>query len=126
MNVVDSCGWIEYFSDDPNAGFFAPVVEATDTLVVPTLCLYEVYKCLLAQFATKQALRKLALMQQGMVVPLGERLALEAALISRSLKLSLADSIILATARSRNATLWTQDTHFEHIEGVRYCPKVVS
>ena len=34
--------------------------------------------------------------------------------------LPLADSVILATARAHEATLWTQDADFEGIEGVRY------
>ena len=126
MNVVDSCGWIEFFARGPNAGFFIPAVTATEMLVVPTLCMYEVYKCVLAQFSLEQSLEMIHLMRTGMVVPLDERIALDAALISRDLKLSLADSIILASARRYNAVLWTQDAHFEHIEGVRYCQKVVS
>jgi len=44
MNVVDFCGWLEYFSDRPNAGFFAPAIENTAKLLVPTLTLFEVFK----------------------------------------------------------------------------------
>ena len=123
MNVVDSCGWVEYFARGPNAGFFAPVVTDTDTLVVPTLCMYEVYKCVLAKFSREQALEMLYLMRHGTVVALNDSLAIDAALISRELKLALADSVILATARSYNALLWTQDAHFGNIDGVRYCVK---
>jgi toxin FitB len=43
MNVVDSSGWLEYFAGGLNAGFFAPVIKETDNLVVPTICLYEVF-----------------------------------------------------------------------------------
>jgi predicted nucleic acid-binding protein len=39
------------------------------------------------------------------------------------LKLSMADSIILATARSLKATLWTQDSHFANLPDVKYIPK---
>ena len=123
MNVVDSCGWVEYLAGGPNARFFAPVVAATDTLVVPTLCMYEVYKCVLDQFSREQALDMLHLMRHGMVVALNESLALEAALLSRELKLAMADSVILATARTYNAALWTQDAHFENLDGVKYCVK---
>lgn len=35
----------------------------------------------------------------------------------------MADSLILATARIRNATIWTQDGHFETLPGVRYIAK---
>ena len=27
MNVVDSCDWLEYLADGPNADFFAPAIE---------------------------------------------------------------------------------------------------
>ena len=123
MNVVDSCGWVEYFSYGPNAGFFVPALKSPDTLVVPTLCVYEVFKRILDLFARGEAVEMLSLMRHGTVVMLDETLAIDAAMISRDLKLSLADSIILATARSHNATLWTQDAHFEGLEGVCYCAK---
>ncbi len=31
MNVVDSCGWLEYFADGPNAESFAGAIEAGPT-----------------------------------------------------------------------------------------------
>lgn len=121
MNVVDSCGWLEYWANGPNASFFAPVLEATDrTLVVPSICIYEVLRSILSQFTRDQALRKVALMREATIVALDETLALDAALLSRELKLPMADSIILATARSCGAVLWTQDAHFAHVDGVRY------
>lgn len=124
MNVVDSCGWLEYFAGDRNTDFFAPILEADgDTLIVPTLCLYEVFKSILVQFGREQAVEKIAATRRGSVVALDDAIALEAALLSHALKLPMADSVILATARSRDALLWTQDAHFEGIEGVRYCPK---
>lgn len=124
MNVVDSCGWLEYFARGPNAMFFAPALETTDgSLIVPTLCLCEVFKSILRQFTRDQALRKIAVMKQALVVPLDSTLALDAALISQELKLPMADSVLLATARAHNALLWTQDAHFEHLAGVRYCPR---
>lgn len=124
MNLVDSCGWLEYFAGGPNAKFFAPALEsAHDTLIVPTFCLYEVFKNILGQFGREQAVEKIAVMRQGIVVPLDDTLALDAALLSNELGLPMADSVILATAQSRDALLWTQDAHFVSIKGVRYCAK---
>jgi len=121
MNVVDSCGWLEYFAGGPNAEFFAPPLEAVDdTLVVPTLCLYEVFKSVLGQFGREQAVEKVAVMRQARLAALDDTLALEAALLSREFALPMADSVILATARSFGAVLWTQDAHFEHIDAVRF------
>ena len=59
-------------------------------------------------------------MQKGAVVDLGAALAVKAARLSVELKLPLADSVILATARQFGAELWTQDADFEGIEGVQY------
>jgi len=120
MNVVDSCGWLEYFAGGPNAEFFAPAIEATDDLLVPALTLFEVFKRILQQRAEADALRGIALMRQGRVVELTETLALGAARLSVELGLPLADSIILHTARAHGAVLWTQDAHFADIAGVSY------
>lgn len=120
MNLVDSSGWLEYFGDGPNAEIFAPAVEDLGSLIVPTICLFEVAKKLLTSHDESAALRAVAMMQEGTVVPLDERLAVSAAFLSASAKLPLADSVILATARSRKATLWTQDADFHGLDGVRY------
>lgn len=123
MNLVDSCGWLEYFADGGNADFFAPAIEATDQLLVPSLCLFEVAKRIQQQRSEHEALRAAALMRQGRLVALDDSLALSAASLSCRTRLALADSIILATARLHGAVLWTQDAHFEGMEGVRYVPK---
>lgn len=123
MNVVDSCGWLEYFADGQNAGFFAPAIEDTVSLLVPAISLFEVFKRILQQRTENDALRAIALMQQGRVIFLDDALALSAAKLSFDLKLPMADSLILATARSHSAVLWTQDEDFANIQGVRYIQK---
>lgn len=120
MNVVDSSGWLEFFADGPNAAFFAPAILKPRDLVVPTVSLYEVFKRVLQQRDESQALQAVALMEQGNVADLNATLALAAAKLSADLKLPMADSIMLATARAFGATLWSQDADFEGMEGVRY------
>ena len=122
MNVVDSSGWLEYFADGPNAAFFADAIESTSELIVPTISLYEVFKRVLQQRGENDALEAVALIMQGEVVELNATLALSAAKLSADLRLPMADSIILATARAEGALLWTQDAHFSGLEGVRYTP----
>ena len=123
MNVVDSSGWLEYFGAGPNANFFAKPIEATADLVVPALTLYEVFKRVLQQRGEGPALQAVAVMHQGDVVNLTSPVALAAARLSLELRLPMADSIILATARACDATLWTQDEDFESIPAVRYVSK---
>ncbi len=123
MNLVDSCGWLEYFADALNADFFASTIEDSANLIVPTLCLFEVYKRVLQQRGQGEALRAVGLMRQADCVDLTDSLALGAAQVSVDLKLSLADSIIFHTAQRFGAVLWTQDAHFEGLVGVNYIRK---
>jgi predicted nucleic acid-binding protein len=123
MNVVDSSAWLEYFANGPNASFFAAALEKTDELLVPSLTLYEVFKRVLQQRDEGHALQAVAIMQQGTVVDLDGRIALDAARISFNSKLPMADIIILATARSYGATVWTQDSDFKDMPGVQYRPR---
>ncbi len=123
MNVVDSSGWLEYLAEGPNADFFAPAIENTAELTVPSISIYEVFKRVSQQRDEHTALKATALMIQGQVINLDVSLALSAAKISMALSLPMADSVIWATARAFAATLWTQDEHFKDIEGVRYVAK---
>ncbi len=123
MNTVDSSGWLEYFADGPNAEFFAPAIEKVIDLVVPSISIYEVFKIVLQQRDESSALQAIAIMQQGLVVNLDSNLALSAARVSIENSLPMADSIMLATALSYNASLWTQDSDFAGIDGVKYVEK---
>jgi predicted nucleic acid-binding protein len=123
MNVVDSSGWLEYLADTPNAEFFAPAIEDVENLVVPVISLYEVFKRVYQQRGEDDALKAVALMMQGRVIDLDAEIALSAAKLSQDMSIPLADSIILATARAYQATLWTQDEHFKGIAEVQYIAK---
>lgn len=122
MNVVDSSGWLEFLADGPNASAFASPLETRNSLIVPSITIYEVFKVICRQRGEDAALQAVALMQQGDVVDLSPSLAMVAAKLSLELSLPMADSIILATARLHGATLWTQDRHFCTVPEVRYIP----
>jgi predicted nucleic acid-binding protein len=123
MNIVDSSGWLEYFAKGENASFFAPVIRETDILVVPTVCIYEVFKRLLNQLGEESALQAIGLMSLGAIAELTREIAINAAAASSEFNIAMADSIILATARAYNATLWTQDSDFDGLSGVQYIEK---
>jgi predicted nucleic acid-binding protein len=123
MNVIDSSGWLEYFINGSNASFFARVIENTDEVLVPTISLFEVFKRVLIEKNRNDALEAVAIMKDGHVVDLDDSLALVAAEMSYELKLPMADSIVLATARANGATLWMQDAHFKGMDGVMYIEK---
>jgi predicted nucleic acid-binding protein len=123
VNLLDSSGWLEYFADGPNAEHFAEPLERLDELVVPTICLYEVFKVALREAGEAKALQAAAMMRRGKVVAINEELAIRAATISHEQKLPLADSIILATAQVYEAVIWTQDAHFKGKPLVKYFAK---
>ena len=120
MNLVDTSGWIEFLFEGENAAVFAPTIEDPATLLVPVICLYEVFKKVKAVADEARALQAVAQMEQGHVVDVTEEIALRAALISLKHRLPMADSLILATAWARQADLWTQDEHFAGLPGVKY------
>ncbi len=123
MNIIDSSGWLEYFSDGPNASFFSRPLQKTADIIVPTITIYEVFKVVLRQRNESDALQSIALMQQGSLADLTSNIAILAAKMSIELHLPMADSIILATARAYEATIWTQDADFKEIDGVQYVAK---
>ncbi len=123
MNVVDSSAWLEYFADGPNAPEFAKAIETTRSLIVPTLSLFEVFKRIAQQRGDDDALRAIAVMEQGKVVDLDRATALAAARLSIDHRLAMADSIMLATAQRNGAILWTQDADFRGLPGARFFAK---
>lgn len=120
MNVVDSSAWISYFNFEKNAELFDGVISEPELLLVPSICILEVFRFLLRSRGEQNAYQAAGFMSQGHIVNLDEALALEAARFGMRWKLSLADSIIYATAQLNDAILWTQDKHFAGLPGVEY------
>jgi predicted nucleic acid-binding protein len=123
MNIVDSSGWLEYYAGGRNAKHFLPVLKDIESLVVPTVSLYEVFKVVLRERGEDDALQAVSAMQKGLVADLTPRLSLSAAKLSIKHSLPMADSIILATAREYEATIWTQDVDFKGLPEVQYFQK---
>ncbi len=123
MNIVDSSGWLEYLADGPQALYFEKSLQDLEKLIVPTICLYEVFKVVLRERGEEDALQAAALMKQGKVVDLTEEIALDAAKISLDHNIPMADSIILATGRALEATIWTMDGDMANLDGVQYVQK---
>jgi predicted nucleic acid-binding protein len=123
MNIIDSSGWLEYFSDGPNAKHYLPPLNDTSSLIVPAITIYEVFKVVLRESSENSALQAVAAMQKGRVVDLTANIAMNAAKLSLRRNLPMADSIILATAQAYRCIIWTQDADFQNVEGVKYFSK---
>ncbi len=125
MNLVDSSGWLEFFADGPNVSFFATPLKNADELVVPTISIYEVFKSVLRQRDESAGLQTVALMKQGQVIDLTTEISMMAAKLSLEHNIPMADSIILATGRLYQATIWTQDSDFKGLKGIKYIRKKI-
>ena len=60
MNVVDSSAWLSYFSGDENSSVFSQPIEKIDELLVPSITLTEVFKCILRQRGEGLAIEAIA------------------------------------------------------------------
>lgn len=121
MKLIDSYGWIEYFSDGPLAKKYAPYIEdvSENNAVTPTIVVYEVYKRLKKEKGEQVALEAYAQMTRSKLVPLDDALALSAADTSLKIGLAMADSIIFTTARNFSADLVTSDPDLKGLDGVQ-------
>lgn len=120
--VLDSSCWLEFFVGTDRADLYAARIDAVESLIVPVLTVYEVVKKLAREAGEGTALAALSLMQRGRLVPVDLNMAVAAAVGAACRSLPMADSLIYATARTHDAVLWTQDAHFEGLDGVRYLP----
>ena len=123
MNIVDSSGWLEYFSGGPNVEYFSSPLEDPAFLIVPVITIYEVFKVVLRETGENEALQAIAAMQKGQVKNITVNIAMKAAKISLQHNLPMADSLIFATAIFHKCTLWTQDSDFENLPNVNFIPK---
>jgi hypothetical protein len=120
VNAGDSSAWLEFLADGPNALAFAKPIEATRSLIVPTLSLFEVFERVSQQRSEDESLRAIAISEQGRVVDFDRATALDTTRLGIEHRIAMADSVMLASVRRSRATPWTQDAHFDGPPGVQH------
>ena len=123
MLIVDSCGWLEWFSDGPLADQYRQYLSERDQLIVPSIVQYEVYKVLKREVGEEKALQAIGYMKGAQTVSFDDTLALAAADLALREKLAMADAIILATAYFYHCSLVSSDADLEGKPGVQFIPK---
>ncbi|HET7436765.1 MAG TPA: type II toxin-antitoxin system VapC family toxin [Thermoanaerobaculia bacterium] len=123
MIVVDSSGWIEFFTDGALADDYASKLRNLAAVVTPVIVIYEVYKRLKRDLSEDDALVAISGCSGATLLRSIRRIALTAADLSLEHRLAMADAIVLATARKYRAELVTSDQDFEALDGVTYLPK---
>ena len=125
MNVVDSSGWIEFFTAGKNGPVFKPVIEQRDELIVPVIALYEVHKILSRQMPVEVVDTFLDVMRLGRVVELTDLRAIAASKASGTHGLAMADAAMYSIAQEFKATFWTQDVDYRGLSNVKLFAKAV-
>jgi predicted nucleic acid-binding protein len=123
LKLVDSSGWIEFFTNGPLATRYAPFLSAEHEVLTPTIVVYEVYKLIKRERSEEEALVAVSLMQRTRIVPLSEMIALTAADLALEHGLAMADAIVYATARTEGVQVVTSDADFEGLPEVLYYGK---
>src|SRR5258708_9743794 len=95
--LVDSSGWVEFLGNGPLAEKVAPFFEREESLIVPVIVLYEVYKKMLSAQGPTGADRFLSAALSVRIIPLDEHIALLSARISLDRRLAMADAMIYGT-----------------------------
>ena len=123
MTLVDSSGWLEFFTDGPLASAYAHHLKNLSEVVTPTVVLYEVYKVIKRQRSEEEALAAAAQIGKTKLVPLTDTIALTAADVSLTYQLAMADAIVYATSLAEGAKLLTSDADLASLPGVVYLKK---
>ena len=123
MIIVDSCGWLEWFSDGVLAQKYQKYLENKNELLVPTIVLYEVYKILKREVGEEKALLAFGHMKISEVIHFDENLALRAADISLLHNLAMADAIVYAASLENNCRLITSDGDLRSLPQVTFISK---
>jgi predicted nucleic acid-binding protein len=118
MILIDSSGWIEFFSEGPRVLKYSSYLKDLSNIVTPTIVVYEVYKKIKKDRTEEEALLAVSLMKKTSLIPLEESIALLAADLSLKYTLPMADAMVYATALEKNAELITSDAHFKDLEKV--------
>jgi predicted nucleic acid-binding protein len=118
MIIIDSSGWIEYFTDGPLSAEYAKYLKDFTKIVTPTIILYEVYKKVRKERTEEDALLAVSLISRTSIIPLRESTSLLAADLSLKHSLPMADAIVYATALEENCKVITSDIHFKGLDNV--------
>ena len=118
MLLVDSSGWIEFFTDGPLADLYAKYLKDPTKLKTPTIVVYEVYKKIKREKTEEEALLAVSALHRTSIIELSESISLLAADLSLKHGLPMADAIVYATALEENCRVVTSDTHFKGLKGV--------
>ena len=123
--LIDSWSWIEYWAGSKYADAAAKYIDGSEAAIVSTLNIAEVHYWFIRHYDEETANERISRMRKRcFTIPVNEEIAVGASRIKHDMKMSLADSVILATAKVENAKVVTGDPDFSKVEGAVLIGKV--
>jgi len=119
--IIDSYGWIEYFSDGKLAEKYSKFIENCNPInyFTPSIIVYEVFKKFKANYSEEDAITAIAHIENcTRVIDIDSNYAVLGADTSINNKLPMADALIYGVVSHMNAKLITSDKHFRELESV--------
>ncbi|MDE1810515.1 MAG: type II toxin-antitoxin system VapC family toxin [Candidatus Micrarchaeota archaeon] len=117
--LIDSWTWIEYWKGGKHAHEAMGYIESDEEAFVSAVNLIELYTWVARDYGETVARSRLESVEaRCYIVPLEKGISLDSARLKLKHKLGIADSIVLATAKSVNGKVVTGDSDFKHIDGV--------
>ncbi|HPI40305.1 MAG TPA: type II toxin-antitoxin system VapC family toxin [Pseudobdellovibrionaceae bacterium] len=114
--VVDSSVWLEIIGNGPLCSKCEKLLKG-EKKQLSALALFEIYRKLKKKISEEAALEATSYLSQFDVIEVNRDIALHAADLSIEHKLSMADSLMLATAHQHNSNLLTLDNDFVGVPG---------
>lgn len=124
LNVVDSSGWIEYFTAGKNGPYFKAVINQHEQLIVPAISIYEVHKRLSQLVPANIVNECISVMRKAAVIPLTAERAIAASNIAQQYQLAMADAMMYSIALEHQAQFWTQDIDYQGLPDVQFQAKI--
>jgi predicted nucleic acid-binding protein len=119
--LLDSWSWIEYYRGSTLGSEVRPIIEGSEEAYVSTINIAEVYRWFLSSYGAEEAEReRKTIKDRCLIAPVDEDIAVEAAKVRHRVKLSLGDSIIVATARKLGAKIVTGDRELKGMKEVLF------
>ena len=120
MNLLDSSAWIEILVRGPHHAEFETILRDPKDVLVPAVVVYEISKWAGRTGGRSAVWAATHLLQDCHLMPLETHVARSAAELSIQHRLAMAGSMILASARAHQATIWTMDSDLQSFPGVEH------
>jgi PIN domain. len=115
--TFDSSVWIEYFAGSEKGKSLKDIVDSTEIIYTPAICLLEI-KAKYMKEKHEYRSRIEFICSRSDIIDVDSEVALKGAEMKIEHELYTVDALVYAAARYKNSILFTADHHFERLDKV--------